>query len=178
MSDPTVSSWRSWQATHGLLREIRSPKWELLGQSFRFALSGIAVALVYLTTTTVLHSVLAVPFQVALAIGFTVAVTVHFTLQRLFVWRHPGRFALPAHRQAARYLSVAGIQYGVTALSTARLPSLLGVPVEAVYLTTALLLAAVNFVVFRDRVFHPRAGFVTGAQAGESPLEPGEARDE
>jgi putative flippase GtrA len=164
--------------THGPLRVLRSPERGLLGQGFRFALSGVLVALVYLTTTTTLHSVLAVPFQIALAIGFTVAVTVHFTLQRLFVWRHPDRFALPAHHQAARYLLVAGAQYGVTALSTARLPGLLGVPVEVVYVTSAVLVAAINFVVFRDRVFHPRVRHDACAQPNDPPLGSGEECDE
>lgn len=170
MADPSATSWRASQVIHGPLRAIRSPERGLFGQGFRFALSGILVALVYLTTTTLLHSLLAVSFQIALAIGFTVAVAVHFTLQRLFVWRHPDRFALPAHHQAARYLLLAGAQYGVTALSTARLPSLLGVPVEVVYVTTAVLVAAVNFVAFRDRVFHAREGRGGCAQTGDPPL--------
>jgi putative flippase GtrA len=178
MSEAGATSWIQSHAALAFLREIRSPRWGLLGQGFRFALSGGFVALLYLTITTVLHSVLAVPFQIALAIGFASAVTVHFALQRLFVWRHPGQFALPAHHQAARYLLVAGIQYGVTALSTARLPSLLGVPVEVVYLTTVLLVAAVNFVVFRDRVFHPNASRGSYYQRGESPRGRGEGRDE
>lgn len=154
MSEAGTTSWRQSHAVLAFLRDIRSPQWGLLGQGFRFALSGGFVALVYLTTTTVLHSVLGVPFQIALAIGFAVGMAVHFTLQRLFVWRHPGQFALPAHHQAARYLPMAGVQYGVTALSTARLPGLLGVPVEMVYVPTMLVVAAINFAVLRGRVFH------------------------
>jgi len=154
MSEAGTTSWRQSHAALAFLHDIRS-QGGLFSQGFRFALSGGFVALVYLATTTVLHSVLGVPFQIALAIGFAVGMAVHFTLQRLFVWRHPGQFALPAHHQAARYLPMAGVQYGVTALSTARLPGLLGVPAEMVYVPTMLVVAAINFAVFRGRVFHP-----------------------
>jgi putative flippase GtrA len=136
----------------------------LLGQGFRFALSGGIVALVYMTVTTLLHAVMDLPFQVALAIGYVTSASVHYTLQRVFVWRHDGRFALAAHRQLARYLCVSGSQYALTALLSAQLPAPLGVPVEAVYLVSALTLAVVNFLIFRSRVFH--AGEADAAPAG------------
>jgi putative flippase GtrA len=136
------------------VRDIRSPRWGIFGQGFRFALSGGLVALVYATATTLLHDVFGLPFELALAIGYVLSAVVHYTLQRLFVWRHAEQFALQAHRQLARYLLVSGSQYGLTALATAKLPALLGVPVEAVYLVTMLTLAVVNFVIFRTRVFH------------------------
>jgi putative flippase GtrA len=142
------------EVAHAFLRDIRSPEWGLAGQGLRFAISGTIVALVYVAVTTVLHDLFDVRFQIALAIGFVVSVSLHFTLQRLFVWRHYERFALRAHHQAARYLSVCGIQYGITALSTAQLPQLVGLPVEVVYLLTMLTVAGVNFIVFRGRVFH------------------------
>jgi putative flippase GtrA len=138
-----------------LLRDIRSPRWGLAGQGLRFALAGGLVAAVYISVTTVLHGAFDVRFQIALAIGFVVGVALHFTLQRLFVWRHYERFALAAHHQAARYLFVCASQYGLTALATSRLPDLLGLPVEVVYLTTMVSVAGVNFVLFRGRVFHP-----------------------
>src|ERR1039458_4815150 len=106
-----------------LVRALRAPESGLLGQGVRFALSGGAVTLVYLGTTTVLADVAGLPFQAALAIGFSVAIAVHFTLQRLFVWTHHEEFALPLHQQAGRYLAVAAVQYGVTAASTALLPA-------------------------------------------------------
>jgi putative flippase GtrA len=142
------------QVAYAFLRDIRSPQWGLAGQGFRFALSGSIVALVYVAVTTVLHDVFDMHFQIALAIGFVVSVSLHFTLQRLFVWRHYEKFALRAHHQAARYLCVCGVQYGVTALSTSQLPGLVGLPVEVVYLATMLSVAGVNFVVFRGGVFH------------------------
>jgi putative flippase GtrA len=137
------------------LRDIRSPEWGLAGQGVRFAISGSVVAAVYVTLTTVLHGALAAPFQIALLVGFVASVALHFTLQRLFVWRHYEGFALAAHRQVLRYLIVCVSQYGLTALSTSRLPGLLGVPVEAVYLMTVLTVASINFLVFRGRIFHP-----------------------
>jgi putative flippase GtrA len=140
------------------LRDIRSPEWGLAGQGFRFALAGVAVATLYVAVTTILHDVFYVPFQIALAVGFVVSVALHFTLQRLFVWRHHEKFALAVHHQAARYLCVCGSQYGVTALSTAQLPTLLGLPVEVVYLLTMLTVAGINFIVFRGRVFHSNGG--------------------
>jgi putative flippase GtrA len=121
----------------------------------RFALAGGTVALVYVTTTILLSEVAGVRFQLALAIGFSVALIVHFTLQRLFVWTHHEEFALPLHHQAGRYLIAAGVQYGVTAASTALLPAALGVSSEIVYLATVAVLLGINFLVFRHRIFHP-----------------------
>lgn len=114
------------------------------------------MAAVYLGTTTVLASVVGLPFQLALAIGFCTALVVHFTLQRLFVWAHHEEYALALHRQVARYLLVASAQYGLTAASTALLPSALGLPVEVVYLATVVLLLSASFLVFRHGVFHAK----------------------
>jgi putative flippase GtrA len=150
----TVASSRR-ELVLAFLRDIRSPRWGLAGQGLRFVISGCVVALVYIAVTTVLHDAFAVPFQTALAIGFASGVCLHFTLQRLFVWRHYQKFALAFHRQASRYLGVCVTQYAITALSTSQLPSLLRTPVEVVYLVTMVTVAAVNFLVFRGRVFHP-----------------------
>ena len=128
----------------------------MLGQGVRFALSGGTIALVYLATTTILASVVGLPFQLALAIGFSVSIALHFTLQRLFVWTHHEEFELPLHHQVGRYLTVAAVQYGVTAASTALLPSILGVPTEVVYLVTVAVVLGVNFLVFRNVIFHAR----------------------
>jgi putative flippase GtrA len=114
------------------------------------------VALVYLTTTTVLAEVFGMPFQAALAIGFAVGLIVHFTLQRLFVWTHHEEFALPLHHQVGRYLAVAGAQYGLTAASTSLLPSALNVPTEVVYLATVAVVLSTNFLVFRHGIFHAK----------------------
>jgi putative flippase GtrA len=137
-------------------RALRSPTSGVLGQSVRFVLAGGTVALVYLTTTTVLAEVVGLPFQAALAIGFCVGLVVHFTLQRLFVWTHHEEFALPLHHQVGRYLIVAAAQYGVTAASTSLLPSALGVSTEIVYLVTVAVVLSVNFLVFRHGIFHAK----------------------
>ena len=136
------------------VRILRSPSSGLLGQGVRYGLAGGTVAVVYLSTTTVLAEVVGLPFQVALAIGFSVALVVHFTLQRFFVWIHHDEFALPLHHQAGRYLTVAGTQYGLTIASTSLLPAALGVSAEIVYLVTVAVLASTNFLVFRLGIFH------------------------
>jgi putative flippase GtrA len=150
----THAARRPLHIAHAFIRDIRSPDWGLAGQGIRFAISGSLVALLYISVTTALHEAFAVPFQIALASGFAAGVMLHFTLQRVFVWRHHQSFALALHQQAARYLLVCCTQYGVTALATARLPSLLGLPVELVYLITMVGVTSVNFIVFRGRVFH------------------------
>jgi putative flippase GtrA len=161
------------------LRDIRSPRWGIYGQGFRFAMSGVVVATVYATATTVLHEVFGLPFELALAIGYVMSAVIHYTLQRLFVWHHDEQFALGAHSQVARYLCVSLSQYGLTALATAKLPSLLGAPVEAVYLTTMLALAIINFVIFRSSVFHAGPAREHHAAAPEALAEQdvGAARD-
>jgi len=139
-----------------LAQTLKTPESGLLGQGVRFALVGGTVALIYLTTTTVLAEVVGMPFQAALAIGFCVGLVVHFTLQRTFVWIHHEEFALPLHHQAGRYLAVAAVQYGVTAASTSLFPAALGLPVEIVYLATVAAIVITNFLVFRHGIFHSK----------------------
>jgi putative flippase GtrA len=136
------------------LKDLRSPGSGLIGQGVRFGIAGGTVALVYLSTTTILADVFGIPFQAALAIGFCVGLMVHFTLQRTFVWVHDEDFALPLRHQAGRYLVVAGIQYGLTAASTSLLPPILDVPTEVVYLATVAVIVSINFIVFRHGIFH------------------------
>lgn len=143
-------------------RALPGGRAHLAGQGLRFAASGGAVALVYVATTTLLAEVIGIAFEVSLAIGFALAIATHFALQRVFVWAHADGFALPLRRQALRYLPVAGIQYGLTAAATAVLPEALGVRTEVVYLCAAGILSAVNFFVFRTRVFHPAGGPASG----------------
>jgi putative flippase GtrA len=121
----------------------------------RFALVGGSATGLYVLTTTLLADVAGLPFQLALSVGFCVAVLMHFTLQRVFVWVHREEFALPLHHQAGRYLVFAGMQYAFTSASTSVLPSALGLPTEAVYLGTVAILASANFLIFRNRIFHP-----------------------
>ncbi len=142
----------------------------VLGQGARFVIAGATVMVVYLTSTTVLADVVGLPFQAALAIGYCLGLVVHFTLQRLFVWAHGEAFALAMHHQAFRYLSVAAVQYGVTAASTALLPEALGAPTELVYVVTVGVVTVTNFLVFRHGIFH--------AQESDEALLTGEASAE
>lgn len=130
---------------------------QLAGQGLRFLISGGFVALVYTGTTTLLAEVVGIPFQVAIAIGFTIGLATHFTLQRVFVWAHADGFALPLGHQLARYLALAAVQYGLTALSTATLPKALVVSTEIVYLATVAVISVANFALFRLHVFRPAA---------------------
>jgi putative flippase GtrA len=137
-----------------LTRRLRSPELGLLGQGLRFAIAGGIVWCVYVVATLGFSHVAGLPFQAALALGFAVAVSTHFALQRMFVWIHREEFALPFERQVGRYLIVAGVQYGLTALVTSTVPDALGVPTDVVYLATAVCITAGNFVILRTRVFH------------------------
>jgi putative flippase GtrA len=142
----------------------------LVGQGSRFALAGLIVALFNLSTTTVLAVVVGLPFQAALLIAYLMTLAVHFTLQRLFVWAHRERFALSLHRQLGWYLFAAAVQYGVNAVSTLLLPPVLGLSPEAVYLIVAPLQLSINFLLYRNGIFHPRSAHGDGAHlcvAGE-----------
>jgi putative flippase GtrA len=127
---------------------------EIAGQGLRFGLAGGVVAVVYLASTSLLAEVLGVDFEVALAMGFALAIATHFVLQRRYVWVHADGFAVTLRQQALRYLLVASLQYGLTAVATSALPGLLHVATEVVYLCSAAALTATNFVVFRTGVFH------------------------
>jgi putative flippase GtrA len=138
------------------VRRLLTPEAGLLGQGVRFIVGGCTSAAVYLLSTTVLALVVGLPFEMALAIGFCLLIAVNFTLHRMFVWVHHEGFALPFHRQLGRYISFAGAQYGLTAVSIAALPRVLGLSAELVYLATALALAVVSFATFRNGVFHAK----------------------
>jgi putative flippase GtrA len=134
-------------------KHLRSPESGLIGEGLRYLIAGATVVAIYVTTTIVLADVVGLHFQIALAIGFATGLATQFTLYRRFVWAH-GDFALPAHHQAGRYLAVAGMGYGLSALATAVLPSALGVPTEAVYLGTVVALPLLNFLISRNGIFH------------------------
>lgn len=127
---------------------------EVAGQGVRFGLAGAVVAAIYLASTSVLAEVFRLDFQVALAVGFVLAIGTHFALQRRYVWVHDQGFAVPLHDQAVRYLIVAGVQYGLTALATSVLPGVLHLATELVYLCAAACLTVANFAIFRVAVFH------------------------
>lgn len=140
-----------------LVAHLRSGDSGLLGEGARFLFAGGVVVVVYVTTTIVLSDVAGLHFQIALAIGFAMALLVQFTLYRRFVWGHHEEFALRTHHQIGRYLTIAAVGYGLTALTTAVLPKALGVPTDVVYLATVVALPIINFMVSRRGVFHPGA---------------------
>jgi putative flippase GtrA len=127
---------------------------DLAGQGSRYLIAGGFVAVVALAVTTVLAEVVGLPFELALPIGALVSVSLHFTLQRAFVWAHHEEFALPLRHQLPRYLALVAVQYAITALSIGLLPGALGVPTEAVYVGTVVLLGSTNFLLFRHVIFH------------------------
>ncbi|MHB1536967.1 MAG: GtrA family protein [Acidimicrobiales bacterium] len=137
-----------------LVEHLRSPHSGLVGQLVRFGLAGGVVTLVYISVTTGLSQLAGLAFELALAIGFVCALSLHFTLQRIFVWIPRERFALPVKHQVGRYLTMAGCQYGVTALSTATLPNALHAPTELVYLGTMVVVTIVGFLLMRFIIFH------------------------
>jgi len=138
-----------------LASQLRASRAAWLGQGLRFAITGAGVAGVYVLATLLLADVAGLPFQLALAIGLVVAVTTHFVAQRLFVWSHEGAFALAVGHQAGRYVAIALVQYGLTALSTAVLPSALHLPTNVVYVATVACLTCLTFLLLRVHVFHP-----------------------
>ena len=146
---------RNW--ARGLARVPSVFGMGLGAQGLRFVLAGAIVWLVNLSVTTVLAVVVGLPFQVALLTGYVVSVAVHFALQRLFVWAHRDGFALSVRRQLGRYLLLVAIQYGVTAASTLLLPSVLGLSSEAIFLIVVPLQASINFLLFRNSIFHPHS---------------------
>jgi putative flippase GtrA len=137
------------------VQRLLSPESGLVGQGVRYAVAGAFVAVVYLATTSVLAVVVGLPFREALVIGFTVQLAVHYTLQRTFVWVHDRDFALSFRRQARRYLVVNGGQLALTTVTTSLLPPVLGLSAEVIYLMTAGSMTIVNFLTYRNVVFHP-----------------------
>jgi putative flippase GtrA len=119
----------------------------------RFVIAGGAMAIFYIGLTSLLAAA-GVRFQAALAVGFLAAVALHFTLQRLFVWRRRGQYALGLRQQLRRYLPLVVLQYVATAGVTATLPRWTGFPVLWVYIGMALSYTLFNFLFFRARVFH------------------------
>lgn len=126
----------------------------LRAQAVRFVLAGGIAAVVYIAITTFLAEALHLQFQIALVIGWLTGVGVHFELQRKFVWAPHETFALPIGHQILLYLLMCGSQFALMLASTAVLPGVLGVPVEIVYLASTAVLALVNFVMFRNKIFH------------------------
>lgn len=123
-------------------------------QVIRFVLSGGTVALVYLGLGLLLSGPLGVPIQIAIPVSYVVSVLFNYSMQRWFVFAHSDDFALSRGAQFVRYVQIGAIQYAITAAATAVLPGVLGIDEQIVYVATALIAAAITFVVLRFVVFH------------------------
>jgi putative flippase GtrA len=130
----------------------------------RYAAAGGLVAVVYVGGTLLLSGPVGLPIQAAIPIAYVVAVVLHFLLQRTFVFRHDGDFALSVREQIVRYLLIAATQYPATAALTALLPVLFGMSDQVAYLITVALISLTFFFVLRWGVFHPQKGHVAGEQ--------------
>ncbi len=124
----------------------------------RYAISGTIVAVFYLGAPIAINAALGVPLEVCLPVVYVMAVSLQFTLQRLFVFRHITEFALTVSQQIRWYVVIAAVQYPLSALATAFLPKLLGVPQRAVYVVATLTIALCTFLFLRRRVFHGGPG--------------------
>jgi putative flippase GtrA len=146
----------------------------------RYAISGTIVAVFYLGAPIAINAAFGIALEVCLPVVYVMAITLQFTLQRLFVFRHVSEFALSAKRQAMWYVVIAAIQYPLSALATAFLPKLLGLPERAVYVVATLVIALATFLFLRRRVFHAggqlatlegtTAVHETTVGAGEAPI--------
>lgn len=122
-------------------------------QLARFALSGGLVTLFMFAVVTGLVAGAGVPAQVALIIAYAGGIVLNFSLNRQFVFQGGHGYHHRLTGQGIRFLVVALVSYGLTALALAVLPGWLGVPELAVYLVTAAALALFSFLVLRTWVF-------------------------
>lgn len=123
----------------------------------RYAIAGATVGLIYFGGPVALDGA-GVPIEAAIPVCYVAAICLHFALQRKFVFRHVEVFALSRREQAVRYLMIGAVQYPTNALSTAVLPSVLGVSQRAVYLCVAATMSVIFFIVLRTHVFHSGLG--------------------
>lgn len=136
----------------------------------RYAISGTIVGVFYLGMPIVLNVAFGVALEVSIPVFYVLAAILQFTFQRLFVFRHVERFALPMHRQALWYVVIAAVQYPASAISTAVLPAVLGVPARAVYVVATLLIALLTFLFLRKNVFHSHDEFEAVVDAADRHL--------
>jgi putative flippase GtrA len=121
----------------------------------RYATAGGTSTLLYVVLTLLLSGPLGLPIQIAIVVAYVLAVVVNFLLQRRFVFRHDGEFALPVRHQVGYYVVVGLVVVGASAAATTWLPDLLGVSEQLIYLGTVLLTPLFTYTVFRLRVFRP-----------------------
>jgi putative flippase GtrA len=151
MAEPNTDS--SAAPLLAVLREAVSPGGR--AQLVRYGIAGAIVAVVYIGLTLLLSGPVGLPIQAAIPIAYTTAIAAHFTLQRWFVFHDAAVFALAMHHQVGRYLVIGLIQYSATALATAVLPGVVGLPERVVYICAVGVISAASFVLLRTSVFHP-----------------------
>jgi putative flippase GtrA len=119
----------------------------------RFALSAIAVQVVYASLMATCLLGLDLPRQGALAIGYAGALVVHFTLNRQLVFTPADGYTHGLSSHGSRYLVTAAVVYAVTAVALAVVPGALGVGPFVAWLMIAATIGALNFVVLGRFVF-------------------------
>ncbi len=138
-----------------MAKRVPSPIHGLITWStLRYAISGSIVGLFSLGMPVLINIELGIPLEVCIPIIYVLAVVLQFSLQRVFVFRHVETFALPLRRQVLWYVAIAAVQYPASALATAFLPTLIGVPARLVYVVATLVIAVLTFLFLRKNVFH------------------------
>jgi putative flippase GtrA len=150
MAEPNTGSRAA--AVRTVLGDAVSPA--ARAQLIRYVIAGATVATVYIGLTLLLSGPVGLPIQAAIPIAYATAIALHFTLQRWFVFRDAGAFALAMHHQVGRYLALALVQYTTTALATAFLPGVLDLPEQVVYVCAVGVISVVSFILLRTHVFH------------------------
>jgi putative flippase GtrA len=128
----------------------------------RFLLSAAAVQGVYTAAMAIGLLLLDAPRQAVLLVAFLLSLVVHFSLNRQWVFnpRHHApdpveqrayRLGLSGH--GVRYVTVAAGVYGITALSLAVLPGVLGLAPFLVWLGTSGTIGVLNFFLLGRLVF-------------------------
>jgi putative flippase GtrA len=128
----------------------------------RFVMAAAAVQGVYTAAMAIGLLLLDAPRQAVLLVAFLLSLVVHFSLNRQWVFnpRHHApeadehrayRLGLSGH--GMRYVTVAAIVYGITALSLAVLPGLLGVAPFLVWLGTSGTIGVMNYFLLGRLVF-------------------------
>jgi putative flippase GtrA len=128
----------------------RHPTAQRLG---RFALSAIAVQIVYASLMAIFLLGLDFPRQAALAIGYAGALVVHFTLNRQLVFAPSGGYVHGLSSHGSRYLLTAAMIYVITAVSLAVVPGALGIAPFVAWVLISAVIGAANFVVLGRFVF-------------------------
>jgi putative flippase GtrA len=145
---------------------------QLTWVTVRYAISGCIVAAFYLGTPVVFNGALGVPIEFVIPPAYVLAACLQFTLQRVFVFRHVGEFALSIREQAARYVVLGSIQYPTTAGATALLPLVFGIPQRVAFVASSLLFSLCFFIFVRGSVFHPSSAAESIAAASMSGCDP------